>query len=211
MVPEVLRAEKADMLIRDRDAYLNIWEGNCRETLAGAIYANEIRDATADGRITTVPYDRAHAVHTYWDLGRADMTAIWFAQTVGFEHRLIDYYENCGYGLDHYLRELQSRQYVYGTDYMPHDADSKLLAAEKTIRQQAEASGRKVEIVDEIGIANGINAARAIFPRCYFDRARWWHVGRGRDWHRACIQCCRQRHDRQRQCDHRHSGGIGDE
>jgi len=63
------------------------------------------------------------------------MTAIWFGQTVGFEFHLIDYYENTGHALDHYLRELQSRSYVYGTDWLPHDAESKQLAAEKTIRQ----------------------------------------------------------------------------
>jgi phage terminase large subunit len=148
---------------------LTVWEGNCRQTLDGAIYANEIRQATAAEHIIRVPYDSAHPVHTFWDLGRADITAIWFAQTIGFEHRMIDYYWNTGHALDHYLKELQSRKYIYGTDWMPFDADSELLAAEKTIKQQAEAIGRSVQIVPDIGVANGINAARTLFGRCWFD------------------------------------------
>jgi len=170
--PEVLRAEKDALRVKDPDAYLTVWEGNCRQALEGAIYAKEIREATAAGRICSVPYDPAKSVDTYWDLGRADMTAIWFAQTVGFEHRLIDYYENTGRGLAHYLKELQARPYVYGTDWFPHDATSSLLAAEKTIQQQAEALGRKTEITPNIGLANGLNAARTLFPRCWFDASK---------------------------------------
>ena len=167
--PDVLRKEMAALQARDPDAYLTVWEGNCRQTLEGAIYAREIRETTAANRIIRVPYDSAHPVYTFWDMGRADMTAIWFVQTIGFEHRLIDYYENTGYALDHYLKELQSRKYVYGIDWFPHDADSKLLGHEKTIKQQAEAIGRSVQIVPNIGVANGINAARTVFSRCWFD------------------------------------------
>jgi len=170
--PEVLRAEKDALQAKDPDAYLTVWEGHCRQALEGAIYAKEIREATAAGRICSVPYDPAKPVDTYWDLGRADITAIWFAQTIGFEHRIIDYYSNTGHALDHYLKELQGRPYVYGTDWFPHDATSALLAAEKTIQQQAEAIGRTTEITPNIGIANGINAARTLFPRCYFDAAK---------------------------------------
>lgn len=170
--PRVLRQEKATLQARDPDAYLTVWEGKCRVALAGAIYANEIRDATAAGRIMRVPYDPAHKVKTYWDLGRADMTAIWFVQSIGFEHRMIDYYENTGHSLEHYLKELQGRQYVYGEDFLPHDADSKQLVADKTIRQQAAAIGRSVRIVPEIGVANGINAARTVFNRCWFDEGK---------------------------------------
>jgi phage terminase large subunit len=168
--PAELRQEKDDLQAKDPDAYLTVWEGHCKQTLDGAIYANEIRAATAGNRITRVPYDAALPVHTFWDLGRADMTSIWFAQVAGLgEHRLIDFYENCGHALDHYLRELQSRAYVYGDDWLPHDAQHKLLGSTKTIEEQARAVGRNVRITPEIGIANGINAARTLFPNCWFD------------------------------------------
>jgi len=167
--PKVLRKEMEALQARDPDAYLTVWEGNCRQTLAGAIYANEIRDATANARITRVPHTPGVKVLTFWDLGRADMTSIWFMQQIGFEFRFIDYYENTGHLIPHYLKEMQSRPYVYGTTWLPHDAEHEQLAADKSIQQQVEASGFSVEIVPNIGVAHGINAARTLFSRCYFD------------------------------------------
>lgn len=167
--PRVLRQEKDDLKLKDPDAYLTVWEGHCRQTLDGAIYANEVRTATSEGRFTKVPYDQSKPVHTFWDLGRADKTAIWFAQMIGFEFRLIDYYDNQGHALNHYLKVLQDRPYVYGDCWMPHDADNELLASERTIAQQARAAGYKVRITPKSSIADGINAARTIFTNCWFD------------------------------------------
>lgn len=167
--PEVLRKEMEHLRDTDPDEYLTVWEGNCRQTLTGAIYANEMRDATLAGRITKVPYDPSKPVHTFWDLGRADHTGIWFAQIVGFEFRVLAYYQNRGYALNHYLQELQARKYVYGDHWLPHDAENELLASERTIAQQMRAAGFTVRITPKIGVADGINAARTIFPNVYFD------------------------------------------
>jgi len=171
--PRVLREEMEELQRTDYDAYLTVWEGNCRVTLDGAIFANELRATIAGERIKHVPHTEGMPVYTFWDLGRADLTAIWFAQTIGFEHRLIDYYENCGHLIPHYLRELQSRPYVYGQHWLPHDAAHKLQAAEKTIKQQVEAVFPGiVNIVPLMNVTNQINAARTIFPRCWFDREK---------------------------------------
>lgn len=167
--PDVLKQEMLDLKARDPDAWMTVWEGHCKQTLDGAIYANEVRAATADGRFTKVPYDQTKPVHTFWDLGRADMTAIWFAQIVGFEFRLIDYYENRGQALPHYLKHLQSKGYVYGDCWLPHDAQNELLASERTIAQQARAAGFNVRITPKSSIADGINAARTLFSACWFD------------------------------------------
>lgn len=167
--PDVLRQEMEDLKAKDYDAYLNVWEGHCKQTLDGAIYANEVRAATTAGRFTKVPYDPSKPVHTYWDLGRADKTAIWFVQMVGFEFRVIDYYENQGQALGHYLKELQSRPYVYGDCWLPHDANNELLASEQTIAQQCRAFGFKVRVTPKTSVVNGINAARTVFATCWFD------------------------------------------
>lgn len=167
--PDVLRQEMEDLKAKDYDAYLNVWEGHCKQTLDGAIYANEVRAATTAGRFTKVPYDPSKPVHTYWDLGRADKTAIWFVQMVGFEFRVIDYYENQGQALGHYLKELQSRSYVYGDCWLPHDANNELLASEQTIAQQCRAFGFKVRVTPKTSVVNGINAARTVFATCWFD------------------------------------------
>lgn len=167
--PKVLADEKDDLKAKDFDAYLTVWEGKCRVTLDGAIFANEVRKATTDNRFTRVPYDAGKPVNTYWDLGRADKTAIWFAQQIGFEYRIIDYYENQGHALGHYLQELQKRGYVYGEMWLPHDAQNELLASERTIAQQVQAAGYRTQITPKTSIADGIEAARTFFSSCYFD------------------------------------------
>ena len=167
--PEVLRTEMEHMRDTDPDMYLTIWEGHCRQTLDGAIYAREIRAMTDENRATKVRYDRSKPVHTFWDLGRRDHTGIWFAQVVGFEFRCLGYYQNRGHALDHYIRELQRRAYVYGDCWLPHDAENELLASQRTIAQQMREAGYTVRITPKINVADGINAARTIFPNTWFD------------------------------------------
>jgi len=167
--PEELRVEMDHLKATDEDAYLNIYEGHCKQVLDGAIYAKEIKSATLENRITRVPYEQTKPVHTFWDLGRADATSIWFAQIVGFEFRVIDFYENRGEALKHYLKVLQDRPYVYGDDWLPHDAEAELLASERTIAQQMRAAGRTVRITPKIKVGDGIDAARSMFPNLWFD------------------------------------------
>lgn len=165
--PEELKAELEALKARDPDSYLTVYEGHCRQTLDGAIYAQELR-ASAD-RITRVPYDATRPVHTFWDLGWSDQTAIWFAQSVGFEFRVIDYYEARHQALPHYLRELQAKPYVYGTDWLPHDGQAHQMGSGRSIQELMKEAGRKVQIVPRLSVQDGINAARTIFPNCWFD------------------------------------------
>lgn len=167
--PEVLRTEMEHLKNTDYDAYLTIWEGHCRQTLDGAIYANEIRTATAENRITRVPWEPKKPVHTFWDLGKADNTAIWFVQVVGFEFRVIDYYQAHGQNLTHYAKTLREKPYSYGDTWLPHDAQHDLLASELTIEQQMKAQGFQVRIAPKTSRAAGIEAARTVFPKCWFD------------------------------------------
>lgn len=170
--PDVLRQEMEDLKKKDYDAYLNVWEGHCRTTLDGAIYANEIRQAIEDGRFTSVPWDKAKPVNVFFDLGRSDMTSIWFSQIIGFEYRIIDFFEDQGHAMDYYIQILQNRGYVYGTVWLPHDGKHKLLASNLTIEQQVRDAGFKVEIVPSISVADGINHVRTAFNRCWFDKAK---------------------------------------
>ncbi len=170
--PDTLRLEKDELKSRDPDAYQTIWEGHCRTALDGAVYAKELRLAQDEGRIRSVPYDAARPVHTFFDLGWADSTSIWFAQTVGSELRLIDYYSNCQMPIQHYIGVLQNRGYVYGTDWLPHDARAKTLTTGRSVEEIMQAAGRKVRIVPNLAIFDGINAARTIFNRCWFDEQK---------------------------------------
>lgn len=171
--PAVLRAEKDALKLRDPDAYLTVWEGHCRQTLDGAVYANELRAATEQERIGRVPYDRTKPVHTFWDLGWSDETSIWFAQRVGFEYRVIDYEHGSQKAVPDYLATLQARGYVYGTDWLPHDAKAKtLVGGGRSIEGMMRQSGRTVRIVPHHSVADGINAARAVFSNCWIDEDR---------------------------------------
>lgn len=167
--PQVLRDEMETLKARDFDAYLNVWEGNCRVTLEGAIYAKELRKVLEDGRRTKVRYDPSKPVYTFWDLGRSDKTTIWFVQLAPFEYRIISYYENRGYAIDHYIQKVQSMGYTYAEHYLPHDAKHKTILHPLSVEGQLKAVGFAVRIVPNIGLKEGINAVRLMFPKCVFD------------------------------------------
>ena len=167
--PDVLRKEMEHMRDTDPDGFHHVWEGNCINITAGAVYAKQLREMDAAGRVTRVPYDSTRPVHTFWDLGVDDSTTIWFVQAFPFEYRVIDYLEGSGEGLPYYLRMLQERRYVYGTHYLPHDGRARQLGTGKSIEELMRAAGYRVQIVQRLSLADGINAARTIFPQVWFD------------------------------------------
>ena len=170
--PEVLRKEMEDLRQRDPDSYSHVYLGECRLTLDGAIYARELRDCTEEGRITSVPYDPNKPVSVYFDLGWQDLTTAWFAQHIAGEVRLIDYLEGSQRAFPSYLRELQAREYVYATIWLPHDAAAKQLGTGRSIEEITRAAGWRVRIVPRLSVADGISAARTLFPTIWFDRER---------------------------------------
>jgi phage terminase large subunit len=169
--PETLRLEKDALFVRDREAYNTVWEGVCRQTVDGAIFAKEMMQAEFEQRITRVPYDPVKPVLAVFDIGWADATAVWFVQFIGMETRLIRYYETTQTTISQILAKMQTFGYVYDTLYLPHDAQNKTLAANgRSIEEIVRAAGYNVRIIDRTPIADSINAARTIFPKCYFDR-----------------------------------------
>ena len=168
---DVLKQEMEECKRRRPQDFENIWEGNPRTTVEGAIFSNEMHKAVEEGRIRSVPYVSTVPVHTFWDLGHSDQTAIWFAQMVGFEYHILRYYSNSREKMQHYMKYLQDLPYVYGTHYLPHDAAHEQLGQEKTIEQQAQAILKNVMVVPRVqSKANSIEAARSVFPLCYFDK-----------------------------------------
>ena len=169
--PETLMLEKDALKERDLEAYNQVWEGLCRQSVDGAIFAKELQQAELDGRLCKVPYDATKPVHAVFDLGWADSTAIWFLQFVGMETRLIRYIEDSQKTISHYLATMQTFGYVYEKVWLPHDAENKTLAAAgRSIDDIVRAAGFKTQILPRVPILDSINAARTIFPSCYFDR-----------------------------------------
>ncbi len=152
------------------DRYEQEFECSFEAAIQGAFYAKEMKEATEDGRISNVPYDRAASVITAFDLGIGDSTAIWFAQFVGQEIRIIDYYENSGVGLDHYAKVLLDKEYHYEQHILPHDVQVKELGTGKSRLETLDALGiRNIEIAPKLAVEDGIQAARTMIPKCWFD------------------------------------------
>jgi phage terminase large subunit len=169
--PETLRHEMEADRARDHEGYMQVWEGVCRQTVDGAIFAKEMMKAESEGRIGKVPYDPVKPVHAICDLGWSDATAWWFVQFVGMETRLIRYFEGSQRTMTSYLAELQSFGYVYDTIWLPHDAQNKTLAAAgRSIEDIVRGAGFKTRVLERVPTVDSINAARTIFSNCYFDR-----------------------------------------
>ncbi len=172
---ETMRIDMEHLHSTDELAYQHVWEGECKSAVEGAIYGEELKNADAEKRITSVPWDRTKPVDTFWDLGFTDKTAIWFAQPVAGWYHLIDYLEGAGKTISDYIVALQQRGYVYGTDWLPHDGVDTVIHTRlpgdksRSPEQMMRASGRKVRIAPKMLVASQINAARTVFPQCRFD------------------------------------------
>lgn len=176
--PETLRVDREDCLIRDPKGYLHIWGGECRSMVVGAIFEREMAQAELEGRITSVPYDRTRPVDTIWDLGFGDRNAIWFVQAYGGYINLIDYHEDYGQTIEHYLVVCQQKEYMYGVDWLPHDGVDAIIHKKLTSNPNMSpemlmrAAGRNVRLVLKLLVSSRINAARTKFPLCRFDREK---------------------------------------
>lgn len=169
---DVLRTQMEHMKATNYDDYLWVWEGHCRTSLDGAVFQDELRLLRLEERITHVPYIPGRPVQTFWDLGYADHTSIWFAQAIGFRYHFIDYYENNRKLQDHYIQVIQNRGYTFSTHWLPEDANSHTPGVRRTVKEQMQDAGLPVKIVTKLPIPTQINAARTIFPVCVFDAER---------------------------------------
>jgi phage terminase large subunit len=141
--------------------------------MSGAYYARLLEQAEKDGRITRVPYEARYPVQTFWDIGIGDSTSVWFFQIIGREVHVIDYYENRGHGIDHYAKVLREKPYSYESLNLPFDADAKELGTGKSIKDILwDLNVGPVDIVPRLSIEQGIQAVRAIIPKCWFDREK---------------------------------------
>jgi hypothetical protein len=152
------------------DQYAAEYECSFQAAVVGAYYGREMQAAESDKRIGRVPWEPRIQVHTAWDLGIGDSTAIWFAQFSGREVRLIDYIENSGVGLDWYVRALRERPYVYGEHILPHDAEVKELGTGVSRVETLQSLGlHNTRIIPAQSVDDGINGVRVLLPTCWFD------------------------------------------
>jgi len=160
--------------LMSQEQYDQEFECSFESAIIGAYYGDQLRQAEAGGRITSVPHDPNIQVFTFWDLGIGDAMSIWFCQRVGKELHFIDYYETSGEGMAYYAKLLKDKPYTYNRHYMPHDAESREIGTGKSRRDVAEALGiRPIDVVPRgEHVDDGINAVRAMLPRCWFDEQK---------------------------------------
>lgn len=137
----------------------------------GFYYLKLMEEALTSGRISSVPFYPEIPVDTWWDIGVSDSTAIWFTQIVGKEIHVIDYYQDSSIGIDQYAKVLQNLPYVYGKHHMPHDITVTEFGTGRSRLEVAENlfGAKNIDIVPKLGREDGVNAARVIIPKCYFD------------------------------------------
>ena len=153
------------------DEFQQEWYLSTDAAIHGAFYLREMSAAQKDGRITNVPYDPALPVDTDWDLGMVDAMCVVYSQSLrSGEVRIIDYHEAEGEALPYHIRQLRERPYTYGKHYPPHDAAIKELGSGKSRVEVARELGLHFEWPDKNpGVQAGIEAARLLIPKCWFD------------------------------------------
>lgn len=170
--PKILQDQMEEMRDRDPDNFRTVWEGKTRKTLKGAIFAKELQAAIEEGRLSpSIKLDPTKPCIFSFDLGDHDVCCWWAWQQIGMEHNAVDFYGNTGFGIDHYLDEIEARKLKVKYILLPHDAAQAHQSARgakggNTIEKQARAVyPDKVRLVPPVSKVNRINATRALFPR----------------------------------------------
>ena len=182
---KVLRASQTGLLEQSelddaaktmtQDQYLQEFECDFESAILGAYFGKEMRALTDGGRIREIEYDPLFPVHTAWDLGYSDDTAIWFFQVVHGEIRCLDYHSSNGQPVAFYAGVIQSREkergYVYGTHWLPHDARAKTLSSNRSVIEQLgdKIPLKSIKIAPNLKLQDGIQASRLALTRTWFD------------------------------------------
>ena len=167
--PSELAAARAQLT---EDQYLQEMETSFEASILGSFFGTELREAEEQGRITNVAVDPVVPVHTAWDLGYRDDTAIWWYQVLKGEIHVIDFYSVSGANIEELAQVIADRGYKYGKHYLPHDAKAKTLASggKSIIEQLAQYLGLgTLAIVPDLSVQDGIQAVRKMLPTTWFD------------------------------------------
>lgn len=169
--PRELEEERAYCERTNPEDYPNIWLGECRQVVVGAIYAKEMGAMSAEGRLRAVPYDPRLPVHTVWDLGWNDKMVVLMAQKpIPTVVNIVNYYEDNFRTYAEVVDELDRLGYRWGTDWLPHDGQNKNPQTGQSAQQILRALGRReVKIIGRGNAEDGIRQVRMMLPRTYID------------------------------------------
>jgi hypothetical protein len=151
------------------DKYRQEFECSFDAAVEGSYYGQILNELEDKKHMQEIPHEELSKTFTAWDLGMGDSTSIWVAQLVGKEVRLIDYYENHGVGLDHYVKWIKDNDYLKAEHILPHDVRVRELGTGKSRLEMLEEAGLEVKIAPRMGLDDGIQAVRRLLPRCWFN------------------------------------------
>jgi len=151
------------------DKYRQEFECSFDAAVEGSYYGQILNELEDKKHMQEIPREELSRTFTAWDLGMGDSTSIWVAQLVGTEVRLIDYYENHGVGLDHYVKWIKDNDYLKAEHILPHDVRVRELGTGKSRMEMLEEAGLEVKIAPRMGLDDGIQAVRRLLPRCWFN------------------------------------------
>lgn len=178
--PAKLERDRQRDLIERPDQYGHVWDGEYLTALTGAYYAKSILDARQQGRIGRVAPDPLMTYRLFVDIGgtgaKADAFAMWVAQFVGREIRVLDYYEAVGQPLATHLIWLRERGYTpdKAQFWLPHDGASNDKVYDVSYKSALEQAGYSVTIIPNQGkgaAMSRVQAGRRLFPSMWFNEA----------------------------------------
>lgn len=176
--PEVLEQERLDCMRDNADQYDHIWEGGYVSVAEGAYYAKSLAQARSEGRIGRVAGDPLMTTLAIFDIGgtgaKADAVAIWIAQFIGREIRVLNYYEAVGQPLATHIAWLRDNGYAGAKIILPHDGTTNDKVYDVSYESALRGAGFEVQVIPNQGkgaAAMRVEAARRLFPSIWFNEA----------------------------------------
>lgn len=193
--PSILNRTRLEDLAKRPDQYDHVWEGDFVTVVDGAYFARSLVEAR--DRITRVAKDPLMSVRAFWDIGgtgaKADACAIWIAQFIGKEIRVLDYYEAVGQPLATHVQWLRERGWGKAHCFLPHDGSTNDKVYDVSYESALRDAQFEVTVVPNQGKGAAkmrIEAARRLFPSIWFnkdtteagrDALGWYHEKRSDD------------------------------
>ena len=165
----------AARMTMSQEEYDQEYECSFTAALVGAYFGRELAQSQKEGRIINFALEPGYPIDISWDLGMDDSTAIWFAQEVGREVRMVDYLEVSGRGIPDVGKMLQAKNYLYRHFYLPHDISVRELSLERgktrldTLQALALTSKSNHIVIPRVKKKeDSIHAARMFLPKVWF-------------------------------------------
>jgi phage terminase large subunit len=200
--PHVLHLEEQNLLAKNPTKHKHIWLGWPLPAVEGAIYFDEIMIMQRENRIRLLEKDDLLQPYAVFDLGFDDAMTCGVVQRTVMDIRVIDYFENNRVPLSWFDAELRSRGHENAIVVFPHDGRNKNLLTATSPQEMMQEYGWIVEIVDNLGVENGIRLCRELMSTMFIDKSRCGQLLE------HLKRYCRNKHGHPQHDDHSHAADM---